>query len=111
MLPLQLLRFARFVDVPCQRSWCRQHPDFAVVDLCPTQIAMDAMVGIQCQPARQSLDLNAWCAALQGGGDAIGIEAEGETAVTARAAAVRGGASHDLQYGTGKSTASHPWHG
>src|SRR4051812_48716303 len=83
----------------------REHPDLAVVDLRPSQLAMYAMVGIQCQSARQSFDLNVGCAALHGGGHAIGIEAEGEQTVAAGTATVGIGALQGAAHGVRKLTA------
>src|SRR5882757_430869 len=95
----------------CRRgSGDGQHLDLTVVDLSPSQLAMNAMVGVERQPPRESVDLDVRCATVEGGGEAIGIEAEREVTVSTRAATVGVGGLQSVSYCVREIAAQHPGH-
>src|SRR5581483_8344047 len=111
MLLLQLPRFSRSVDVPCHGSRGGKHPDLAVVDLGPAELAMHPTVRIETESTRQALNLHVGStAALYGDCNTVGIEPEGEQPVAARAAAIRIGGLQSVANGIRQVTPQHPGH-
>src|SRR6186713_2040578 len=87
-----------------------QHLDLTVVNLSPSELTVDPVIGVEGESSCESLDLDVAGSAVQGRGELVGVKAEREIAIAAWAAAVRISGLQGVADCVSQITAQHPRH-